>query len=73
MTTENEFAHEHPPSLKIVPTIYPTSPSLEDVVDRFWRTGPEFHADRVVLFGSYAGAAPTDDGERCRPNFGVSA
>ena len=42
MTTENEFAHEHPPSLKIVPTIYPTSPPLEEVLDGFWRTGPEF-------------------------------
>ena len=42
MTTENESAHEHPPSLKIVPTIYPTSPALEDVLDGFWRTGPEF-------------------------------
>ena len=42
MTTENESAHEHPPSLKIVPTIYPTSPPLEEVLDGFWRTGPEF-------------------------------
>jgi len=42
MTTEHESAHEHPPSLKVVPTIYPTSPPLEDVLDGFWRTGPEF-------------------------------
>jgi len=42
MTTDIESVHEHPPSLKIVPTIYPTSPPLEDVLDSFWRTGPEF-------------------------------
>ena len=42
MPTEHDAAHEHPPSLKIVPTIYPTSPPLEDVLDGFWRTGPEF-------------------------------
>jgi len=42
MTVESDFIHEHPPSLKIVPTIYPTSPPLEEVLDGFWRTGPEF-------------------------------
>ena len=42
MNVESDPAHEHPPSLKIVPTIYPTSPPLEDVLDGFWRTGPEF-------------------------------
>jgi len=40
--TERDVDHEHAPSLKIVPTIYPTSPPLEDVLDSFWRTGPEF-------------------------------
>jgi len=30
-----------PPSLKIVPTIYPTSPPVEAEVDRFWQSGPE--------------------------------
>ena len=29
---------EMPPSLKIVPTIYPTSPPVKDEVDRFWET-----------------------------------
>jgi len=42
MTTDIESAHEHPPSLKVVPTIYPTSPPLKEVLDGFWRTGPEF-------------------------------
>jgi predicted nucleotidyltransferase len=27
------------------------------------RIGHEFHADRVVLFGSYAGGTPTDDSD----------
>ena len=44
MNTEIESAHEHPPSLKIVPTIYPTSPPLEEVLDGFWRTGPKFES-----------------------------
>ena len=42
MPAENASAHDHPPSLKVVPTIYPTSPPLEEVLDGFWRTGPEF-------------------------------
>jgi uncharacterized Zn finger protein len=28
---------EMPPSLKVVPTIYPTSPPLEELLDRFWQ------------------------------------
>ena len=51
MTAENESAHEHPPSLKVVPTIYPTSPPLEDVLDCFWRTGPEFDSLTIQLVG----------------------
>jgi hypothetical protein len=30
-----------PPSLKIVPTIYPTSPPVESQLERFWQSGPE--------------------------------
>ncbi len=30
-----------PPSLKIVPTIYPTSPPVDAEVERFWQSGPE--------------------------------
>ncbi len=44
MNMETDSVQEHPPSLKIVPTIYPTSPPLEEVLDGFWRTGPEFDA-----------------------------
>jgi hypothetical protein len=49
MPTEHDAAHEPPPSLKVVPTIYPTSPSLEDALDRFWRTGPEFDTVAIDL------------------------
>jgi uncharacterized Zn finger protein len=33
--------------MKIAPTIYPASPPLEEMVDRFWETGPEF--DEVIV------------------------
>ena len=53
MPTEHDAAHEPPPSLKVVPTIYPTSPSLEDALDRFWRTGPEFDTVAIDLAPSH--------------------
>jgi len=40
---------ELPPSLKIVPTIYPLSPPLEENLDRFWDIGPEFDTVEVRL------------------------
>ena len=40
--TNDHAADELPPSLKIIPTVYPTSPSIEEVVDCFWEAGPEF-------------------------------
>ena len=51
MNNEPDSAYEHPPSLKIVPTIYPTSPPLEEVLDCFWRTGPEFDTLTIHLVG----------------------
>jgi len=36
---ENNLA---PPSLKIVPTIYPTSPPVASQLEGFWDVGPEF-------------------------------
>lgn len=36
-----------PPALKIVPTIYPTSPPIATVLDRFWQAGPEL--ERVIV------------------------
>jgi len=35
---------EMPASLKIVPTIFPTSPPIEVMADRFWEVGTEFEA-----------------------------
>ena len=31
-------------SLNVIPTVYPTSPPLEDVLDRFWDAGPELES-----------------------------
>ena len=43
---------EAPPrSLTIVPTIYPTSPPVEELIERFWETGPEFDAVRIDIAG----------------------
>ncbi len=36
-----------PPALKIVPTIYPTSPPIDAMLDRFWQAGPEL--ERVIV------------------------
>ena len=38
-----------PPSLKTVPTIYPTSPPVEEVIDRFWESGPELDTVEVRI------------------------
>ena len=40
---------EVPPSLKIVPTIYPASPPVEELVECFWDSGPEFESVRIDL------------------------
>ena len=37
--------------------------SLDQIEELGQRIGREFHAHRVVLFGSYAGGAPTDDSD----------
>ena len=50
MPNMDTYTDEMPPSLKIVPTIYPTSPPVEEVVDRFWSLGVEF--DSVRVFGA---------------------
>jgi len=42
-----------PPALKIVPTIYPTSPPIDTMLDRFWQAGAEL--ERVI-----AHVAPPD-------------
>ena len=40
---------EVPPSLKIVPTIYPTSPPLAECLDGFWDAGPELESVRARI------------------------
>ncbi len=38
-----------PASLRIIPTIYPTSAPVDELIDRFWMTGPEFESVRVRI------------------------
>ncbi len=40
MTEIQPHDHETPPALKIVPTIYSTSLPIEELIDRFWDSGP---------------------------------
>ena len=46
--TDHDMA-DVPPSLKIVPTIYPTSPPIEEVIESFWDVGPEFEAVSIHI------------------------
>lgn len=39
---DHEPAEGIPPSLKVVPTVFPASPPIEECIDRFWRVGPAF-------------------------------
>ncbi len=39
--------NEMPPALKVVPTVYPTSPPICEQLDGFWEPGPDF--DNVRL------------------------
>ena len=47
MSTTPHRPDDMPASLKVVPTIYATSPPIEDVVDRFWEAGPELETVEV--------------------------
>ena len=49
MSNMDTYTNEMPPSLKIVPTIYPTSPPVEEVVDSFWSIGVEFDSVHVRI------------------------
>lgn len=49
MSGTDDLANEMPPPLKIVPTVYPMSPPLAEVVDHFWETGPEFDAIEIRI------------------------
>ena len=49
MPAGDEPIEDMPPSLKIVPTIYATSPPVEEVIDRFWEVGPELDSVRIRI------------------------
>ncbi|MFQ5414931.1 MAG: hypothetical protein ACE5E6_10780 [Phycisphaerae bacterium] len=41
MNDQDRQHDDMPASLKVVPTVYPTSPPLEDQLASFWDAGPE--------------------------------
>ena len=49
MSALDQPLEDLPPSLKIVPTIYPTSPPVEEMIDRFWENGPELDTVEVRI------------------------
>ena len=49
MSETQENAQQIPPSLKIVPTVFPTSPALDEVIDSFWDAGPEFESVQIRI------------------------
>jgi uncharacterized Zn finger protein len=49
MTGMDGYVDEMPPSLKIVPTVYPTSPPVDQLIGQFWETGPEFESVQVRI------------------------
>ncbi len=49
MSGTDRYVDDIPPSLKIVPTIYPTSLPVEEVVERFWDTGAEFDSVHIRI------------------------
>jgi uncharacterized Zn finger protein len=51
--------------LKIVPTVYATSPPLESCLDRFWEAGPELETVQVQIAPP---ATPLDLLERLGPS-----
>lgn len=49
MRESDRASPQPPPALKIVPTIYPTSPALEDCIEGFWETGPTFDSIEIRI------------------------
>ncbi len=47
MPDSQESIETGPPPLTILPTVYPTSPPLEEVIGRFWNLGPDFASVEV--------------------------
>ncbi len=49
MPDSQEPIETGPPSLTILPTVYPTSPPLEEVIGQFWNLGPDFASVEVHI------------------------
>lgn len=43
------YDDELPPALRIVPTIYPTSPPVAEMQEQFWHVGESFHSVEVAI------------------------
>ena len=46
---ETDTPENMPPSLKVVPTIYPTSNALDEDLSRYWSVGPEFDSVEIKI------------------------
>ena len=49
MTEPNETTSAPGASLRTVSTICPPSPPIDELIDRFWETGPEFENVQVHI------------------------
>ncbi len=49
MPDSQEPIEAGPASLTILPTVYPTSPPLEEVIGQFWNRGPDFASVEVCV------------------------
>jgi hypothetical protein len=49
MPGTEEGQNDIPPALETAPTIYPTSPALDEVLERFWDIGPEFDSIEIRI------------------------
>ena len=47
--TTASYDHDMPPALTTVPTIFPTSPPIEELMGRFWDSGPELDSVEIYL------------------------
>jgi hypothetical protein len=45
----SEAIHEPSDVARSAPTIYPPSPPIEELLDRFWETGPDFEKVEVRI------------------------
>ena len=61
MPDSQEPIETGPPSLTILPTVYPTSPPLEEVIGQFWNLGPDFASVELLIPEELRGQALTLD------------